>query len=267
VYPESLKQFRGGGAATATSAAAGTGYADLRSEDLPSSLLFESLQDWIECHPKDRLNNAVEMGGNLFSVTVPGQPVTWIFCRQQDVPYRASVTSKDPLFAATGGQRPQESAIYLSEIHYYIRLDTGHSLFCPLPRHLYAELGRSPDGAKKIKHTVVNILSRLNQEMRALNDAALQKELTAPRSRPKKAEQIPQELKRSTSEEALPTKALDDLSLTKTSAPKVGNLSVDLEAGTIFQPEVVSAPVRHTTETCRSLLWALVRFSYIRKSL
>jgi hypothetical protein len=231
-----LKQIHGGG--TLSSAAAGTGYTNLRSEDLPSSLLFEGLQDWIECQPKDRRDHANDIGGNRFAVSVPGQPAVWIFCKLPEVPSRASVASRDRgvFSAADKHNNSKEAYVYLSEIHYFLSLDTGNSLFCALPRHLYTDLAKKSKGIEMLRRIIHDKIDRLINGLSFLRNSST----TAPSST----------IKRSSSGEFI------------IEGRSIGELIV--RDDTHLQTRSFVPPIRHTTESCKADLWALVQIlSYL----
>lgn len=222
----------------------------MRSEDLPSSLLFESLQDWIECQPKDRRDHAIDIGGNRFSVSVPGQPVLWVFCKLSEVPSRASVASRDRgvFSAADKHNSARETYVYLSEIHYFLRLDTGNSLFCALPRHLYTDLAKSRKGIEmlhnvvdeKIRHLIQG-LNFLKRSYERLRDSSIAAPPVLPPTLPHLSSST---IKRSNSGE-----------FTLKEEVTTERRSTD---DTHISTRLLVTQTQHTNESCRADLWALV---------
>lgn len=177
VHPETMGEAN---APRAGSSAGGkkSVYNDFLDQDFPASLFSEDSQDWSHCQPRERQTYVKELGNGRFEVAVPGEPVVWIFCRQSEMQGRAHAGSHSKgLFSAADSQRSSYSSIvYLSEVHYYLRLDTGLSLFTPLPRHLFRELARSPRGMEALttgneygdSNILVSLIRFLKTEKRRL---------------------------------------------------------------------------------------------------
>ena len=127
-------------------------YAEFLRSDFPACALSEELQDWSHCTPKDRQNHVFEeLGNGRFSVAIAGDPCVWIFNRMSEAHGRMvqSGTSSTTTKGSGTSQHttmPRSNVVYLAEIHYYLKLDTGLPLFMPMPRHLYGELSKSNKG-------------------------------------------------------------------------------------------------------------------------
>ena len=119
----------------------GGAYAEFLRSDFPACAMSEELQDWSYCVPKDRQNQIYEeLGGGRFSVAITGQPCVWIFNRMSEA--QGKMMQANQQYIAP----PRSNIVYLVEVHYYLKLDTGLPLFMPMPRHLYGELSRSSKG-------------------------------------------------------------------------------------------------------------------------
>lgn len=135
--------------------------------DIPITLQQENANfDWSVCKPGHRQGTIKELPDDRFAVTVAGEPVVWIFSRKAPAvsnsprsrhgsrarhsgtgsfsynpdPFSESAKSSRSDLSRAGGQ------VYLVEVQYYFQIHTGHSIFVPLPRHLYGELSRSQEG-------------------------------------------------------------------------------------------------------------------------
>lgn len=98
--------------------------------------------DWCSCKPGHRQGNVTELGEGLFSVSVPGDPVVWIFSRRapgaapaQRLGRSGSLGLGDAssAFGGLGNNSPSRNdfsragnLLYLVEVQYYFRLETGH---------------------------------------------------------------------------------------------------------------------------------------------
>jgi hypothetical protein len=138
--------------------------------DVPTSYLFDELQDWTHCCPEDRLRHVVELGQGRFSVEVPGEPIIWIFCRQSIAEYHA--VGALPIPAALGRSRNVPIIAYLVEVQFVLRLETGLSMFAPVPRHLYGELARTQHGTAllKEKNIIRDLLAQANKSLYIYRD-------------------------------------------------------------------------------------------------
>jgi len=81
----------GGGASSSRNTGTGTAYSDFLEQDFPASFFNEEYQDWSDCRPSDRQSFVTDIGGGRFSVTVPDEPVIWIFCRKSEAQQKALV--------------------------------------------------------------------------------------------------------------------------------------------------------------------------------
>lgn len=159
--------FVSSGSGSNASAAAIADAASSSDADLPITLGQEYLYDWAICKPGHRQGNVTELEDGLFAVTIPSEPVVWIFSRRATNGAAAPTTrsSRGGSFSrpSIGGgvgveswfetSRPNRmdasrsgGMLYLVEIHYYFRLETGNGMFVPMPRHIYGELARTLEG-------------------------------------------------------------------------------------------------------------------------
>jgi hypothetical protein len=99
-------------------------------EPLTSNL--EEHFDWSTCKPDHRRDKIRSTSDDLVVCEFPEEPVTWVF-------------SKTP---PSGAARDSGvfQMLYLVEVHYNLRLETGTPTFVPIPRHLYSQLGRTAEG-------------------------------------------------------------------------------------------------------------------------
>ena len=80
-----------GGASSSRNTGASSAYNDFLEQDFPASFFNEEFQDWSDCRPSDRQSFVTDIGGGRFSVTVPDEPVIWIFCRKSEAQQKALV--------------------------------------------------------------------------------------------------------------------------------------------------------------------------------
>jgi len=126
--------------------------------DSPITQQNENLYDWSHCKPGHRHGHVTELGNNKFSVEIAGEPAIWIFSRTlqtTEAPVRGlnkyeSMKNNDSLFTGRASSRGDSSRsggfVYLVEIQYHIKLESGQGIFVPIQRHLYGELARSIEG-------------------------------------------------------------------------------------------------------------------------
>lgn len=128
-------------------AAAAQMAADIAADcDTPVTVQQDYLYDWSSCKPGHRQGNVVELGDSRFSVTVPGEPVVWIFSRRAPGLAVSSVAASarsarsgsmaqmnvtaETFFSSNNSSRSDHSRsgnlLYLVEVQYYFRLDTGN---------------------------------------------------------------------------------------------------------------------------------------------
>lgn len=118
------------------------------SEPLSTSALqFESLIEWSVCKPSHRQKmrqiDIPEKPG-MFSIEIPGEPIVLIF-------------NRFPKSSNINLDKVNKSIVYLEEIHYMLRLETGQSSFLRMPIHLYGQMARTTLGLKSL--ITENILS------------------------------------------------------------------------------------------------------------
>jgi len=158
----------------ADASAAGSIASLLAADSDPAITQFsDHLQDWSHCKPGHRQGNTVELGDNRFSVEIQGEPCVWIFSRVMPGSAHSSSVSRARAGSLTGGDslfgnsanRSDASRsggiCYLVEVQYYLRLETGQATFATIPRHLYGELARSPEGISLLtsKNTISDLLT------------------------------------------------------------------------------------------------------------
>lgn len=122
--------------------------------DIPVSLGQESNFEWFTCRPGHRQGNIAEMDDGRFSVTLPGEPIVFIFSRRAPgssftsgtpvqrlsragslapVPENTS-SSASTFFDSNRNNRMDASRagnlFYLVEVQYYFRLETGNVWIC-----------------------------------------------------------------------------------------------------------------------------------------
>lgn len=143
----------GGGRQSISAAAAAAQMSSDASgdSDVPVTLQQDYLYDWSSCKPGHRQGNVVELGDSRFSVTVPGEPVIWVFSRRAPglAGGGAAMTSRharsgsmaqmsvsESFFATNNSGRSDHSRsgnlLYLVEVQYYFRLETGHVRLLPV---------------------------------------------------------------------------------------------------------------------------------------
>jgi hypothetical protein len=161
------------------------GGADFDHSDNPVTIGQEHVFEWLTCRAGHRQSNLTEMTDGRFAVTLPNEPIVFIFSRRAPnaaggVGTSATATrlsrsgSLAPDYTRTGRASSSAnnnnssaaasaslfdmnrnnrmdasragSALYLVEIQYFFRLETGQSVFVPMPLHLYGELSRSLEG-------------------------------------------------------------------------------------------------------------------------
>lgn len=112
--------------------------------EYPITYQVENLQDWSSCKPSVRQSRQIEMGGGKFAVEIPGDPVVWIFSRSSSTASTAKASTH---------------YVYLVEIHFILRLQTGQNMFVPIPRHMFGELARTTLGRQLLAtHGIVSDL-------------------------------------------------------------------------------------------------------------
>jgi hypothetical protein len=159
------------------------GGADFDHSDNPVTIGQEHVFEWLTCRPGHRQGNLAEMSDGRFAVTLPNEPIVFIFSRRAPNATSAGVATTTRL-SRSGSLAPDYtragrasssannagnsaaasaslfdmnrnnrmdasragSALYLVEIQYFFRLETGQSTFVPMPLHLYGELSRSLEG-------------------------------------------------------------------------------------------------------------------------
>lgn len=113
----------------------------LNEVDMPISLGQEHLCDWVACKPNHRQGNVTEMEDGLFAVTIPNEPVVWIFSRRATGVTGVSSTRLSRPGSTSRGELPElwfdssrsnrmdtsrsGGLLYLVEVQYYFRLETG----------------------------------------------------------------------------------------------------------------------------------------------
>lgn len=114
---------------------------------------MEQFFDWSICKPGHRQGSVTELGDNKFSVEIQGEPCIWIFSRAPVSVSRARTATLGPsdpannfFVSAARNSFTGSREVYLLEVHYLLRLEAGRPIFATLPRHLYGELARTPDG-------------------------------------------------------------------------------------------------------------------------
>lgn len=164
--------------------------------DVPISSQPDLQFDWSSCKPGHRQGNVTELGDGQFSVCVPGDPVVWIFSRRAPgaAPTRmgrsGSLGGADASAFNNSPNRNDFSRagnlLYLVEVQYYFRLETGHvslllhyincfislivqAMFVPMPRHLYGELARTLEGCAHLnqKNIITDLLNTVHRRVSA----------------------------------------------------------------------------------------------------
>ena len=128
--------------------------------DTPVTQNNEKLYDWSQCKPGHRQGHVIELGDNKFSVEIAGEPAVWIFSRSlqslgnirrgSDKVSTSRGSSLVDSFMGGSTFRGDSSRsggfVYLTEVQYHIKLESGLGLSVPIQRHLYGELARSIEG-------------------------------------------------------------------------------------------------------------------------
>lgn len=123
--------------------------------DTPVTQNNEKLYDWSHCKPGHRQGHVIELGDNKFSVEISGEPAVWIFSRSlqsSSVFRRGSMRGSNIADSFMGGSTSRGDSsrsggfVYLTEVQYHIKLESGLGLSVPIQRHLYGELARSIEG-------------------------------------------------------------------------------------------------------------------------
>lgn len=118
--------------------------------DSPVTQQNENLYDWSHCKPGHRQGHVIELGDNKFSVEIAGEPVVWIFSRTlQTETVNRGLNKHQSMFmgrSSRGDSSRSGGFVYLIEIQYHIKLESGQGTFVPIHRHLYGELARSIEG-------------------------------------------------------------------------------------------------------------------------
>eukprot|EP01039_Chlorochromonas_danica_P002589 gene2589-2831_t len=153
----------------------------LNEVDMPISLGQEHLCDWVTCKPNHRQGNVTEMEDGLFAVTIPNEPVVWIFSRRATGVTGVSSTRLSRPGSTSRGELPElwfdssrsnrmdtsrsGGLLYLVEVQYFFRLETGKGMFVPMPRHMYGELARTIEGCAELsrRNIVFDLLSKSRQ--------------------------------------------------------------------------------------------------------
>ena len=66
-----------------------------------------------------------ELGNGLYSVTIPGEPVAWLFSRDTPTPYSFGRDTLD----SVSETRPKGGSAYLIEVQYFFSMDTGQGAY------------------------------------------------------------------------------------------------------------------------------------------
>lgn len=98
--------------------------------DIPISYHMENYFDWSNCSSTHRQTNAKELENGLFSVQIPGEPVTWIFSRSASMSATGSASGRQrsetiPSDAPSSRSQRTGNAVYLVEVQYKLNLLTG----------------------------------------------------------------------------------------------------------------------------------------------
>jgi hypothetical protein len=155
---------------------------NLETVEHPVTYQFESYHDWTHCKPADRQIHVVELSSNLFAVDMPSEPVRFIFSRvspahdrsnqtnYQDVKANSANSSADVTKRRSGSFHRNDidihmdtnivnrnnlkinGPVYLVEVQYFLRIETGMGTFVPIPRHLFGELARNTAGISLLKN-------------------------------------------------------------------------------------------------------------------
>lgn len=122
--------------------------------DLPVSFHLDGSYDWTNCKASHRQNNVTELPDGLFSVTLPGEPVVFIFSRRSPAvsmnvtsgragrmgssalqpiaenatrPLSGTVSANsNSVYNRADSSRPGGAVVWLVEVQYYFRLETGY---------------------------------------------------------------------------------------------------------------------------------------------
>lgn len=126
------------------------------NQEPPITLLSDNLQDWIKCKPSHRQkirqldlmsnNTSYLADDDRYAIEIPDEPVVLIFSRTPPRFKQQQGGGGDRASTPPARYNVNSHIIYLVEVHYYLRLQTGQSTFLPLPRHMYGELARSSAG-------------------------------------------------------------------------------------------------------------------------
>ena len=175
----------------------------LEVEDSSVTYQQDFLYDWSHCKPGHRQGNIIELEDSKFAVSVPGEPVIWIFSRRSPALSGKKTPLSNSLSPSPNAQNMQKGGnndlgnilfsnnpnrydfsrsgglVYLVEVHYFLRLETGQALFVPMPRHVYGELSRTLEGCACLAerniifelvsfiHSSRHVTSDSNHELRA----------------------------------------------------------------------------------------------------
>eukprot|EP01038_Epipyxis_sp_PR26KG_P005836 gene5836-8052_t len=149
--------------------------------DLPVTYQLDYLYDWSICKPGHRQANTFELEDGKFAVMLKDDPVVWIFSRRMpgvngvfDANKRRGSTARQGSMSnVLNNSRSDQSraglgsggSIYLVEIQYYLKIETGQALFVPMPRHMYGELSRTLEGCEQLEK--LNIVRDLLKVVRS----------------------------------------------------------------------------------------------------
>lgn len=116
--------------------------------DLPFSANHENYCDWSYCRPAHRHGGCIELDGGKFGITIAGDPIMFIFSRRSPaIQVQRNSISFDNLSSLRSGKQGQVDApfdanrnnrmdssrlgdsIYLVEIVYYMKMETGQVIF------------------------------------------------------------------------------------------------------------------------------------------
>ena len=145
--------------------------------EYPVTYQSESNHDWTHCKPVDRQIHVVELSNSHFAVDMPDEPVRLLFSRVVPTYDRSNRTNYHDIKGNTTNQSNESSnkrrsgsfhrndidintdtsnlnrgnvkingPVYLVEVQYFLRIETGIGAFVPIPRHLFGELARSNAG-------------------------------------------------------------------------------------------------------------------------
>ncbi len=171
----------------------------------PVTYQSESYHDWTHCKPSDRQIHIIELSNNHFAVDMPDEPVRLIFSRVVPIYDRSNRPNYHDVKSNNTNQSTEISSkrrsgsfhrndidiytdisnlnrnnvkingpVYLVEVQYFLRIETGMGSFVPIPRHLFGELARNNAGIALLNN------ERIIEEM---IEIAMDEEGKSPRER------------------------------------------------------------------------------------